>query len=51
VSSFKKIIGLDVLSEEGLSEYMKKDLKMTRCINYVEDAVKIVENMINQNQT
>ncbi|MBI9090465.1 MAG: C_GCAxxG_C_C family protein [Desulfobacterium sp.] len=45
-----QLIGLDVLSEEGLSQFMEKDLKMTQCIHYVEDAVKIVEEIIHQDQ-
>ncbi|MBI5593274.1 MAG: C_GCAxxG_C_C family protein [Deltaproteobacteria bacterium] len=45
-----QLIGLNVFSEEGLKEFMAKDIKLTQCIKYVEDAVGIVEEIINQDQ-
>ena len=44
----RQLIGLDVFSEDGLKEFMDKDIKLTRCIRYVEDAVEIVEDILNQ---
>ncbi len=44
----QQLIGLNVFSEEGLKEFMDKDIKLTQCVKYVEDAVKIVEEIINQ---
>jgi len=44
----QQLIGLNVFSEEGLREFMDKDIKLTQCIKYVENAVKIVEEIINQ---
>ncbi len=42
-----QLIGLDVFSEEGFRQFMEKNIKMTQCIKYVEDAVRIVEEIIN----
>ncbi len=46
----RQLIGLDVFSEEGLRQFMEKNIKMTQCIKYVEDAVRILEEIINQDQ-
>ncbi len=44
----QQLIGLNVFSEEGLKEFVDKDIKLTQCVKYVEDAVKIVEEIIDQ---
>ncbi len=46
----QQLIGLDVFSEEGLKEFKNKGIKLTQCIKYVEDAVRIVEEIIDQDQ-
>lgn len=43
----QQLIGLNIFSEEGLMEFMDKDIKLTQCIKYVKDAVRIVEEIIN----
>jgi len=45
-----QLIGLKVFSEEGYKEFVEKDIKLTQCIKYVEDAVDIVEKIINQDK-
>ena len=45
-----QLIGLNVFSEEGLKEFVAKDIKLTKCIRFVEDAVGIVEKIILQDQ-
>jgi C_GCAxxG_C_C family probable redox protein len=45
-----ELIGLNVFSEEGHREFIAKDIKLTKCIKFVEDAVGIVEKIINQDQ-
>lgn len=44
----QQLIGLNVFSEEGIKDFMDKDIKLKQCIKYVEDAVRIVEEIINQ---
>lgn len=44
-----ELIGLNVFSEEGLKEFMEKNVKLTQCLRYVEDAVGIVEDIISRN--
>jgi C_GCAxxG_C_C family probable redox protein len=46
----QQLIGLDVFSTDGLKEFMDKDIKLTQCKKYVEDAVRIVEEIIKQDQ-
>lgn len=46
----QQLIGLNVFSEEGLKEFIDKNIKLTQCTKYVEDAVRIVEEIINQDQ-
>ena len=44
----RELIGLDVFSEQGMKEFMDKNIKLTQCIKYVEDAVRITEEIINK---
>lgn len=44
----RELIGLDVFSQEGMNEFMDRDIKLTQCIRYVEDAVEITEEIITQ---
>ncbi len=45
-----QLIGIDIFSEEGLREFREKNIKLTQCIQYVEDAVEIVEEIICQDR-
>ena len=40
------LLGLDVFSEEGLREFKERDMKLTRCVRYVEDAMNLLEQVI-----
>ncbi|MHC1730136.1 MAG: C-GCAxxG-C-C family protein [Syntrophobacteraceae bacterium] len=40
------LLDLDVFSEEGLREFEEKDMKMTRCVRYVEDTMNILEQLM-----
>ncbi len=41
----RKLIGLDVFTEDGYKEFAEKNLHDTKCAKYVGDAVKILEEM------
>lgn len=44
----RELIGLDVFSEEGFSLFEEENIKMTQCLTYVVDAVKMVDEIIKQ---
>lgn len=41
-----KLIGLDIFSPEGRCKFMENDMKSTRCVNFVKDAVRILEEIL-----
>ena len=41
-----KLIGLDLFSEEGRKAFAENNLKATVCTQYVADAVKILEELL-----
>ncbi|MCP4344017.1 MAG: C_GCAxxG_C_C family protein [Desulfobacterales bacterium] len=43
----RQLIGVDVFSEDGYKKFEEKNLHVTHCTKYVEDAVIILEEMIN----
>jgi C_GCAxxG_C_C family probable redox protein len=54
VAEFKKrhgaitcrdLLGVDLFTKEGREEALRKDLIMTRCPNYVRDAITIVDSL------
>ena len=45
-----ELIDLDVFNEKDLNEFREKNIKLTQCINYVEDAVKIAEEILNEQE-
>lgn len=42
----RELIGLDVFVQKDFEEFVARDIKLTRCIRFVEDAVGIAETII-----
>ncbi len=40
------LIGLDITDENDRRIFRQKNIKLTRCVNYVEDAVNLLEEFI-----
>jgi C_GCAxxG_C_C family probable redox protein len=41
-----ELLGLDVFSEQGLREFRERDMKLTRCVRYVQDVMGLLEQVI-----
>lgn len=42
------LLGLDVFSEEGLQEFKEREMKMSHCVRYVEDAMNLLEQVLDR---
>lgn len=42
----RDLLGLDVFDENDLKLFREKNIKLTQCIRYVEDAIRIVEEIV-----
>ena len=41
----RELLGVDVFTKEGREQALRKDLIMTRCPNYIRDAITIVDSL------
>ncbi|MFP5212592.1 MAG: C-GCAxxG-C-C family protein, partial [Acidobacteriota bacterium] len=41
-----RLLGVDVLTEEGFKEYLERNLHETHCARYVRDAVNLLEEVL-----
>jgi len=41
----RELLGVDLFTKEGREEALRKDLIMTRCPNYIRDAITIVDSL------
>lgn len=42
----RDLIGLDVFTEQGFKQFEENNIKMTRCVRFVEDAMSILEENV-----
>jgi hypothetical protein len=41
----RELLGVDLFTKEGREQALRKDLIMTRCPNYIRDAITIVDSL------
>lgn len=44
----RELLGLDVFSEEGFREFQEEDMKLNRCVQYVEDTMNLLEQIMGE---